>query len=76
MEMNDHLQNIDVYQSLVGELTTTLVGEAPQLSGRQTAQALEALLPAQLADAGHGPPQLLSQLFGVGRRLHPADQGV
>lgn len=51
-------------------------GEAPQLSGRQTAQALEALLPAQLADAGHGPPQLLSQLFGVGRRLHPADQGV
>lgn len=76
MEMNDHLQNIDVYQSLVGELTTTLVGEAPQLSGRQTAQALEAILPAQLADAGHGPPQLLSQLFGVGRRLHPADQGV
>lgn len=29
MEMNDHLQNIDVYQSLVGELTTTLEVKRP-----------------------------------------------
>lgn len=29
MEMNDHLQNIDVYQSLVGELTTTLEAKRP-----------------------------------------------
>lgn len=29
MEMNDHLQNIDVYQSLVGELTSTLEAKRP-----------------------------------------------
>lgn len=29
MERNDHLQNIDVYQSLVGELTTTLEAKRP-----------------------------------------------
>lgn len=62
IEMNDHLQNIDVYTSLINDITATLESKQGKLYGRQGEEAFQTFLPVELDYLWYGQQELLSRL--------------